>query len=663
MSPRVFRRLLARLSHAVLVASSCWTTLSHAEPEADVVAEVVVAGHKQTRPMREPTLAATRVDPSELSRPGANAAAVLSRVPGVQVSESGSAADLSTASVRGATSAQTPVYLAGIRLNDDLTGSADLSLVPLWMLGRAEVYRGNAPADADRLGIGGAIYFEPRLPRESQLRAGAQLGSFGQRAAWLGAQLARDGNAALLAFRAAGAQNDYPYVDNAGTSDPSDDQRRTRPNADVSERDAWAIGRTLLGKQGARLTTVFNAFAREQGVTGLAAVPALAARAKTARLLAGLNAELPCGSRPGCRLVLTSQAITTRVRLSDPDHELALLAPRLDTDGTRFVESARLWLTGGIFRALLGANLELEQLAQDGASALRAKRNSASARVALFASAGPHTEFSSLAVVTCDATDGPQQKSGCAELTPEFRLGVRRRFGAFELRSNFSRYARVPTLGELYGISALVRGSSALVPEQGLAWDLGTRWEAQAGPVWVYFDAFGFARHVTDLIAYRRSSVGAVQPYNVGSARVLGAEIEAGAALVRHARTSLALTLLDPRDTTAGRTLANDLVPHQSRIASSWYVEGFVEPRFWLLRRAGLDARLSHRGSRLADPAGLLVLPASTTLDLGATLGFGRAQELSLRAAVDDVFDARHFDFIGYPVPGRSFHASAEVIF
>ncbi|HEX2670769.1 MAG TPA: TonB-dependent receptor [Polyangiaceae bacterium] len=636
-----------------------WSIPSRAEPET----EVRVEGHKSTRPMREPTLAATRVDVRELSRPGANAAAVLSRVPGVQVSETGGASDLSTASVRGATSAQTPVYLAGVRLNDDVSGTADLSLIPLWMLGRAEVYRGNAPADADRLGIGGAIYFEPRLPRQNRLRAGAQLGSFGQRAGWLGAEVARAGDAALIAFRAASADNDYPYLDNAGTSSEKDDVVRTRPNADASERDAWAIGRTRLGAPKARLTTVFNAFHREQGVTGLAAVPALAARAETARLLAGLTAEVPCGSRPGCELSLTSQAITSRTRLTDPDQELGLLAERLDSRGTRFAESARVWLRGGPIRALLGANYELEQLAQDGASVLRARRNTGSARVALFATVSARTEISALTVLTCDATDGPQQAQGCADLAPEFRLGARQRWGEFELRSNFGRYVRVPTLGELYGVSALVRGSSALVPEQGLAWDLGARWEARLGPVWAYLDAFGFARKVSDLIAYRRSSLGAVTPYNVGSARILGAELEAGAQWSQHARASLAMTLLDPRDTTPGRTLANDLIPHQSRFVSSLYIEGFVTPQSSPLSRAGLDGRLSHRASRLADPAGLIVLPASTTLDLGATLRFGREKELSLRAAVDDVFDARHFDFIGYPVPGRTFHCSAEATF
>jgi vitamin B12 transporter len=635
-------------------------TLCRALPCAADPAEVVVEGHRSTRPAREPTLAASRVDESELSRPGASAAAILSHVPGVQVSETGGGADLATASVRGATSAQTPVYLAGIRLNDDLTGTADLSLVPLWMLSRAEIYRGNAPADADRLGIGGAVYFEPRLPQRTRLRGGAEVGSFGQHAGFLGAEVAQRGDAALVAFRVSGARNDYPYLDNAGTSGTGDDRTRARPNADYTARDAWAIGRTTLGKHGARVTTVFNAFQREQGVTGLAVVPALAARAETSRELAGLSVRLPCGSEPDCEVSLTSEAISARSRLTDPEGKLGLQVERLDSHATRFGQSARLALSGRVFYALFGANAETEQLALDGGTPLRASRSAASVRAALSAALSEQTELSGLGVVTCDSTRGPDQSQSCAALTPEGRLGVRQKWGSFELRSNLGHSTRVPTLGELYGVSAVVRGSSALVPEQGLAWDWGARWEAPLGPVWAYLDAFGFARRVSDLIAYRRSSIGAVRPYNVGHARVLGGELEAGAQWARHARSTLSVTVLDPRDTTPGRNLSNDLIPFQSRLLGSWFVEGFVEPGLKPLERAGLDARLSYRGSRFADPAGLLVLPASTELDLGATVLFGRDSAVSVRAAVDDVFDARHFDFIGYPVPGRSQHLTLE---
>jgi hypothetical protein len=120
------------------------------------------------------------------------------------------------------------------------------------------------------------------------------------------------------------------------------------------------------------------------------------------------------------------------------------------------------------------------------------------------------------------------------------------------------------------------------------------------------------------------------------------------------------LTVLDPRDTTSARTLRNDLIPYQSRLSGSGLIEGFVVLDNPWLRRAGLDARFTHRTSRFADPAGLLVLPASSALDLGASWTFGRVAEFSLRAAVDDVFDARRFDFVGYPVPGRRFHLALE---
>lgn len=656
------------MQRALLAAGlASWAQLAAAEPGS----EIVIAGHKSTRPAREVTLAASRIDAQELGRPGASAAAVLSHVPGVQVSSTGASSDFASVSLRGASSAQTPVYLAGIRLNDDLTGSADLSLIPLWMLNRAEVYRGNAPADAERMGIGGAIYFEPRLPHESRLLAGANVGSFGEHGGYLGAEVAQRGAAALVAFRTAQAQNDYPYLNDGDTAAPNDDRVLRRSNADSSERDAWAIGRTALaapgapgeqgaqGAHGAQLITVFNAFEREQGVTGLAAVPALAARAKLTRLLAGVSARVPCSAAKSCEASLSTQLNDTHSRLLDPQSELGLSAARLDLRGTRVAQSAALSFGDQPLHAVLGAHLAFERLAVDGDQRLRANRSTSSARVALTAALSTDSDLASLAVLTCDRTQGPAQVKDCRQVTPEGRLGVRQRFGALELRSNLSRYVRVPTLGELYGVSAAVRGSSALIPERGLSWDAGARAEQQLGSLWIYGDVFGFVREVSELIAYRRSSQAAAQPYNVGSARVLGAEIEAGAEWPRHLRAVLTLTLLDPRNTSTAQELANDLIPYQSRLSGGLFVESFSEP--WVHGpRLGFDARLSHQSSRLADPAGLVVLPASTALDLGASLAITQGAEWSVRGAIDDVFDARRFDFIGYPLPGRSVHVALE---
>src|SRR5262245_40300511 len=139
-----------------IVPAAAFALLLPGKASADDVepVEVVVQGARANPHDRgrDDTAATYVVHASDLRAPGATVADALLPVPGIQVARSGASSELATAAVRGATSAQTPVYLAGIRLNDDLTGTADLSTVPIFMLDRIEVYRGNAPFDADRLG-------------------------------------------------------------------------------------------------------------------------------------------------------------------------------------------------------------------------------------------------------------------------------------------------------------------------------------------------------------------------------------------------------------------------------------------------------------------------------------------------------------------------------
>src|SRR5512142_2823709 len=161
------RRLVAVTSALAGLVPLTTTSKSVAEPDV----EVLVPGTAVERSASgDVSAASTVLRREDLDSPGITAAAALTRVPGVQVQQTGSSSDLATASIRGTTSAQTPVYLAGIRLNDDLSGTADLSTVPVWMLDRVEIYRGNAPANAELLGIGGAVLFEPRYPRGNEAR-------------------------------------------------------------------------------------------------------------------------------------------------------------------------------------------------------------------------------------------------------------------------------------------------------------------------------------------------------------------------------------------------------------------------------------------------------------------------------------------------------------
>jgi iron complex outermembrane receptor protein len=179
--------------------------------------EVDVQGQSIRSLPKDSFAAGSVITAEELQAPGAQAGDVLRRQPGINVIDTGGYGSFSTASIRGATAAQTPVYLGGVRLNDDVGGLADLSLVPLWLIHRIEIYRSNAPLEADQLGIGGAIFFEPRRPTRTEASAGAMAGSYGARGLW-GYTAAADGEgSALVGVRYETVQNNYPYENNNGT--------------------------------------------------------------------------------------------------------------------------------------------------------------------------------------------------------------------------------------------------------------------------------------------------------------------------------------------------------------------------------------------------------------------------------------------------------------
>src|SRR6266545_777996 len=278
---------------------------------ADEVTEVVVRGEPIGAPPKEPSVAGSVIQEDRLRAPGLKASDVLRTQPGVAVHETGGYGSLSTAMIRGATAAQTPIYLAGIRLNDDVGGTADLSLIPLWLVRRVEIYRSHAPLAGDQLGIGGAIFFEPRRPKKTEVGAGAMVGSFGARALWAEGAVGDDEACVLVGARGEAARNDYGFVNDWGARfEPGQFRPDRRTNADAQTIDVWAMGSLRLGEKG-RADFIANDVERELGLPGLI-FPNTAARASLQRRLAGLTAQVPCANG-GCELVTTSSAVVSHV--------------------------------------------------------------------------------------------------------------------------------------------------------------------------------------------------------------------------------------------------------------------------------------------------------------------------------------------------------------
>jgi iron complex outermembrane receptor protein len=633
--------------------------------------EVVVHGRHRTplHASKDPHGATTVVPREELEAPGLRASDVLRRQPGIAIVDTGGYGSLSTASVRGATSAQTPVYLAGIRLNDDVAGTADLSLVPLWMIERIEIYRGHAPLEADRLGVAGAIFFEPRRPKQSEGAAGGMLGSFGAEGYFARAQVGDERAGALVGVRYERARNDYKFLDDRGTRFVTDDDRISqRTNADAATWDAWSLGTVRLGSRG-RLDIVGNVVSRTQGVPGLALLPTRSARARFDRELLGVSTSLPCG--PRCEWRAFAHALVAKSRIDDPEFELGLGAAGTTVRGARAESGSEVHLKLGPKVTLAPSvrlsaeSLTLAPLAQSSAVADRLfVRPGAQLEIAVT----DKTALRFVGALEHQATSGPLRMPGTLDAPPTGPTSTQPMLRAsashnlsqdVELSASAGRYGRVPTLGELYGISGAARGNPGLRTENGYVFDLGGKGLLPLGKTGVvYGQAFGFARFVDDLIAFRRASLSYLRAFNVGESRTLGVETQIGVSPWSFLLVEAHATFLDARDVSPQSGSAP--LPFRSRLVLAPRVE-LRSGRVPALRldRARLEVRYVYQSNRTADPAGLIRIPEQGSLDVeGELTHFGGAW--SIRAFAQNVMGQARYDLVGYPLPGRAFFVSAE---
>ena len=648
---------------AVFASLAVATSAAAADP-----IDVTIDGDPLLPGVSDPTVSATVVGRDALAQPGLSAADAIDRVPSVRVARTGSGADLATIGLRGTSNAETPVYLAGVRLNDEISGTADLSTVPLFFLRRMVVYRGGAPLELAGQGLGGVVVFEPELPASTHAEAGFGMGSFGERSASGAVTFGTGKAAAAFAVRADHTDGDYLYLDDRGTRFVSKDDRLVRrKNADATTLDAWGIGRARLGERGS-LVIVSNALAREQGLTGLGIVPATSARADTKRGLFAIEARVRCSTDPHSDdCVLTAQAFgkASSSLYSDPERELPIGATRQEVDGDsagyRLSVRARglRWLTlSG------GAEQSFDLLGVDpiGPAELRARKIGTRAFAGADFDPLPWARFELGGSVASEKTSGPGPDGNL--LVPQARTGVSvAPIPELAFYGNIARYERTPTLGESYGVSAVVLGNPDLRAEKGPSFEVGTRFARAFGKsVSLAAEGAFFYRSAKDLIAYRRTSFGVLRPYNVGDAHVLGGELTAATELARAFRVDGALTLTDARDDGV-EALGSGKLPFEPTVVADigvrFHRDQLVPAAS--LGRLELGTTFTYRAPRAADPAGLVELGAERSWSADAALGLARDM-LTLRFRVTNLLDDAATDLVGYPLPGRAFHASLEAV-
>jgi iron complex outermembrane receptor protein len=436
-----------------------------------------------------------------------------------------------------------------------------------------------------------------------------------------------------------------------------------RRNADERTLDGWLLARGELGRKFV-LDVMLNGAWRERGVMRLALLQSREARKTSHRRLLQLKLRGPLDDAQTTVLSVRTALVEGGVVLDDPLRELSIETDHSQILDRRLEQSVSLELRPlEALRLRPVIDLARETIERSPSDIELAGAARQSIRL------GAHAEYDvtswmlghALVTLECHHT-AARDRGYCDERLPTGRVGITLRALGARFFGSAGRYLRVPTLGELYGLSGTVQGNRRLEAETGSTLDVGVRYQVTVGRVVrdVYLDVFSYLRNADNLVAYARTGQGFVRPYNVNAARVIGLESLLGAHVGELVAAELVATLTDPRNVSSDRQTTNDLLPYRSRL--------IVAPRLRVDFRgerrrnpsaAGAQISALYQSSRYADPAGLAVIDEQLTCDLEGYVSLF-ADGLTLRGRVSDLFDARRTDMVGYPLPGRSIYFGIE---
>ncbi len=662
------RAVLASVPAAVVVFATSGGARAQQDSQEEQIGEVRVRGSAAGD-------WEARADERDSAREVTDVASLIEPLPGVHVRRFGADDSFSTLSIRGSSSTEVAVLLAGVPLTGGADPTLDLATLPLWPGAVVRVHRSFAPATLGPGSLGGTLVLDPpRAMSPVATDVWGAAGSFGEARVRIGA-VSDAGAGARIAtgVSASRSTDDFTYFDPVASTAAGHDVYATQTNAGhaaVNGLVSLALP-VQWGNSGAGALTVTTlAQARHQELPGTVLGPTPFARLDSDREVASAELTGPAGSgtwgvrtwgrregihlgdAPGSAALGPTHADQTIVSAGESVGWQGRVAPeatldaRLDGSGERYApgdyEGAE--PPPGATRVSVGGAADAawraaERLAIAGSARLDAWSDAAS-----------------------DGTHG-------ASIDPTGHVGVEIPLEGATLATHAGTTARPPSFIERYGDRGAFIGDPSLRPESAWTADAGVRVARRLGEVRVALEGVAFATWAEDLITFvPTGAYGRAKATNIGRARLAGAEVDARAAAgpleVRAAYTALATEneasclavvgtcVHPPLPGRPDQDLVADAVAHLGRASV----------------RVGVDAVTGA----FADLAGSIAVPARVLVSVGARVDVAPGVRLALD--VRNLFDVRTGtyqgalgpvrepvgDFYEYPLPGRSVLMSAR---
>jgi iron complex outermembrane receptor protein len=631
-------------------------------------------------------VSSARLDDS--AREVTDAASLIEPLPGVHVRRLGADDSFATLSVRGTSSTQVAVYLAGVPLTGGADPSLDLATLPLWPGARANVFRSFAPAALGRGSLGGTLSLEaPSSRAANATEVYSAVGAYGSARVRIG-DIRGEANGVRIAtgLSASRSDDDFSFLDPMASLRAGRDVFRTRDNAGhaaVSGLVAVGVPVHLARGQTGALTTTTLLQVRRQQLPGTVHAPTRFQRMESTRMLSALELTLP----------VSAGTLSTRAwgrhdgfALAGEPQESAEIAGSASatSDAIVAVGTSLGWKGRPTPDTTLEARVETthERFLPGlwvGATAPASVRR-ASAGLGVDATWRGLSRLTFAASARADAWSDASVDAGASSLeaTPTAHVGAELVLDALSLATHAGVVSRPASFVERFGDHGTYLGEPNLKSEAARTVDVGGSTHTKLGKhVRLTAEAAAFATWANDLIVFvPAGAYGRARATNIGRARLLGTE----AALRAQAlgvSLRLSHTALATADETSCRWVAGacERPPLPGRPAHD-FVGDLTFARGPIRVRYGVDAVVGMQADRVGDPA--YRVPDRVLHSAGIRVVVPWLKGLTLSLDVRNLFDLRtasypsalggtdHYplgDLFDFPIPGRRALISARWAF
>lgn len=594
----------------------------------------------------------TRVDRQKLTQSAGKLGELLARETGIQLRQSGGFGSFASITIRGASSAQTAVYLDGILLNSGGQPVIDLSTLELLNLDSVDIYRGTSPMQLASGAIGGAVNLNSlKAADQSTTRIRLGTGSLNRQSFQLNHQGHHSNWDWVASTSYQQSDNDFVFLNNNTTPlNPGDDRWQRRNNSQV-ERSAWLL------KAGFQPSPNYQTNVMIQAANRTLGVPEWRNNADNQAAYGTDKMQLQVSQTIDNLSNWNSQH--TLYRHIDDAHYTDLLnqvgLAVQDLEFNNQTTGARSYWETFTSMGTLGFSMDFRRESLSTKELISADDNYEVDRDSLLASAHVAWSDSSEQWTLTPAVrwqrlhselldNPPSSTAGSAQsdrTNTSLQLGLAWKPKAgYEFTANAGNYFREPSFGELYGSIGLINGNPNLLPEEGANVDLGIRYTGDS--VALSVTAFLSARD--ELIVNTFDARGIGRPVNTGKSQVTGIEISGDVDIGSQIKLTSNLTVQNPRNRNPFKGFNNKLLPGEAR--RSLYAKFQYKPSlatYWYQWQITRD--------RFFDSANLLPAADSFVQSVGIDVQY---RKWRLSTQIHNIRNENFEDFNGYPKPGRT---------